>query len=186
LKAVEEQMTKVGTNSVQVEKERAQTEELLKSSNENVEQAKQFSASIEGKITKLIPRLPVPLQEIVKPLLQRVPADPATTKMAAAERVQVIVGLLNEIDKFNNAVSVFSEKRKNEKGDEIAVETLYVGLGAAYFVNDTGDFAGMGTPGSSGWEWTVKSEIAGPVKEVVRIYRNEKPAKFVPLPAVIR
>src|SRR5437868_174239 len=36
LKSVEEQISKVGTNSTQVEKERAQTEVLLKSSNETL------------------------------------------------------------------------------------------------------------------------------------------------------
>jgi hypothetical protein len=128
----------------------------------------------------------VPLQDILKPSINRIPADAANTKAMATERIQVIVGILNELDKFNNAISVFSEKRKSDKGDEIACETLYVGLGTAYFVNDGGDFAGTGTPGPNGWVWTPKPEIASSVKEVVRIYRTEKPARFVPLPAVIR
>src|SRR5439155_16704925 len=37
LKSIEEQIAKVGTNSTQVEKERAQAETLLKSSNESLE-----------------------------------------------------------------------------------------------------------------------------------------------------
>ena len=106
--------------------------------------------------------------------------------MPATERAQVIVGILNELDKFNNAVTIFSEKRNNGKGEEVAVETVYVGLGAAYFVNDAGDFAGSGTPGADGWEWTARSELASPVREVIRIYRNEQPARFISLPAVIR
>ena len=186
LKALEEQMSKLSTNSTQAEKERNQTEESLKSSNESLNQAKQFASSFEGKILKLTPQLPVPLQEILKPLLNRIPTDTANTKTMPTERVQVMVGILNELDKFNNAVSLFSEKRKSDKGDEIACETLYVGLGAAYFVNDKGDFAGTGSPGPTGWVWTPRSEIASSVREVVRIYRNERPAKFIPLPAVIR
>jgi hypothetical protein len=96
------------------------------------------------------------------------------------------VGVLNELDKFNNAVSLFNEKRKNPKGDEVAVQTVYVGLGAAYFVNEAGDFAGTGTLGAQGWEWTAKPEIAPQVQEVVRIYRNERTARFVTLPAAVR
>jgi hypothetical protein len=186
LKQVEEQMGKLSTNSTQVEKERTEAEASLKASNEALDRAKQFAAGFEGKLAKLVPRLPVPLREIVKPLLARLPTDAAATKMQTTERVQVLVGILNEVDKFNNAVNLFSEKRKNEKGEEVAVETVYVGLGAAYFVNDANNFAGTGTPGPNGWEWTVKSEIAAPVREVVRIYRNERPAKFVTLPATIR
>jgi hypothetical protein len=106
--------------------------------------------------------------------------------MGAPERIQVIVGVLNELDKFNNSVTVFSEKRTNEKGEEVAVETVYVGLGAAYFVNAGDDFAGTGRPGQNGWEWTVQPELATPVREVIRIYRNERPARFVALPVGIR
>lgn len=185
LKLVGEQMSKVSTNSAQVEKERTEAEELKKSSNEALDRARQFAADFEGQLKQQIPQLPMPLQEILKPLLLRIPADPKT-RMTVAERMQVIVGILGELDKFNNSVSVFSEKRKNEKGEEVAVETLYVGLGAAYFVNDANDFAGTGVPGPKGWEWTTQSGLAPSVREAVRIYRNERPAKFVSLPAVIR
>ena len=95
------------------------------------------------------------------------------------------VGILNEIDKFNNALNVFSERRKTAKGEEVAVETVYIGLGAAYFVNDSGDFAGMGAPGANGWEWSLRPELGPAVKEVLKIYRNERTAQFVTLPVVI-
>lgn len=185
LKSVEDQISKVSTNSTQVDKELAQAEALSKSSTEILDRTRQLAAGLEGQLTKLVTRLPMPLQEILKPLLNRIPADP-NTRTSAAERLQAIVGVLNELDKFNNTVSVFSEKRKNPKGEEVAVETVYVGLGAAYFVNDAGDFAGMGGPGPGGWDWMIKPELASAVREVIRIYRNERPARFVPLPAVIR
>jgi predicted nucleic acid-binding Zn-ribbon protein len=185
LKAVEEQMSKVSTNNVQVDKERAEAEALKKSAAESLARARQFSAGIEAKIIKLVPQLPAPLQDILKPLLNRLPTDP-NTKISAAERLQVVVGVMNELDKFNNAVAIFNEKRKNAQGEEVAVETVYVGLGAAYFVNESGSFAGVGAPGASGWEWTAKPELADPVREVIHVYRNDRPAQFVALPATIR
>ncbi len=186
LKSVQEQSTRVGTNSVQVEKERMLAESLLKSSTESLDRARAFASEFEGQITKLVPQLPVPLQELLKPFLVRVPANPDTTKMPTTERVQVVVGILNELDKFNNAVTLFSEKRKNAKGEEVAVETVYVGLGAAYFVNDSGDYSGTGSPGPKGWEWTFKPEISAAVRQVIRIYRNEMPAQFIALPVSIK
>jgi hypothetical protein len=59
-------------------------------------------------------------------------------------------------------------------------------LGAAYFVNDAGDFAGIGSAGANGWDWTIKPELASSVREAIQIYRNERPARFVALPATIR
>ena len=186
LKAIDEQMSKVVTNNTQVAKEMTEAEALQKTSNETLGDAKQFATEFETKVKQLVPQLPGPLQDILKPLLARLPADPNHTKMLAAERMQVLVGVLNELDKFNNAVSIFNERRKNDKGEEVSVQTVYIGLGAAYFVNEVGDFAGTGTAGKSGWEWTTKPEIASTVHEVVKIYRNERAARFVTLPASVR
>jgi len=186
LKSIDEQMAKVSTNNTQVTKEMAEAETLKKSSNEARDRAAQFATEFEGKLKKLVPQMPAPLQDIVKKDMSRVPADATNTKMLAAERVQVCVAVLNELDKFNNAVNVFNEKRKNDKGEEVAVQTLYVGLGAAYFVNDTADFAGTGAPGANGWEWSNKPELAPKVQEAVKIYRNEKTAHFLTLPVAIK
>ena len=186
LATVAEQMGKISTNNVQVDKERAEAEALKKSATESLERTREFATGAEVKIVKLVPQLPVPLQEIIRPLLNKIPADASVTKMSAAERMQVVVGILGELDKFNNAVAIFSEKRKNSQGEEVAVETIYVGLGAAYFVNDANNFSGVGTPGAAGWEWTAKPEIAASVRDVIRVYRNEHPANFVALPATVR
>lgn len=186
LKSLDEQMSKVSTNNTQVAREMTEAEALKKASIEALERARQFAAKFEAGLKLQIPGLPAPLQDLLKPLLARMPADSTNTRMLAAERLQVIVGILNELDKFNNAVSVFSEKRKNEKGEEVAVQTIYVGLGAAYFVNDTADFAGVGVPGARGWEWTVQPGLASAVQDAVKMYRNERTARFVQLPVTIK
>lgn len=186
LKSVEEQMGKISTNNVQVDKERAEAEALKKSATESLQRAREFSAEMEAKLIKLVPQMPLPLQEMIRPSLNKIPADAAATKMSAAERMQVIVGILGELDKFNNAVAIFNEKRKNAAGEEVAVETVYVGLGAAYFVNEANNFSGVGTPGAAGWEWTAKPELASSVRDVIRVYRNEHSARFVALPVTVR
>lgn len=186
LKSLDEQLSKASTNNTQAVKEMADAEALKKSSNEARDRAGQFATEFEAKLKKLVPQHPSPLQDIVKKDLARIPADPANTKMLAAERVQICVAILNELDKFNNAVNVFNEKRKNDKGEEVAVQTLYVGLGAGYFVNETGDFAGAGSPGASGWTWTNKPEIAATVQQAVKMYRNEQTAHFITLPVAVK
>lgn len=186
LKSVDEQISKVSTNNSQAEKEMREAQALQKVSQDALDRARQFATEFEGKLKKFVPQLPAPLQDLVKPLMARMPEDSNSTRMLAAERVQVCVGVLNELDKFNNAVNVFNEKRKNGKGEEVAVQTIYVGLGAAYFVNETADFAGVGAPGANGWEWASKPEIAPTVQSAVKIYRNEQTARFVPLPVTVK
>lgn len=186
LKSIEEQMGKISTNNAQVDKERAEAEALKKSATESLARTREFATEAEAKIIKLVPQLPAPLQEIIRPSLNKIPADAAATKLSAAERMQVIVGILGEIDKFNNAIAIFNEKRKNVSGEEVAVEVVYVGLGAAYFVNEANNFSGVGTAGAHGWEWAAKPEIALAVRDVIRVYRNEHSARFVALPVTVR
>lgn len=186
LAGLTDQFSRVSTNSTQVDRERLAAEKDLKESNEFLEHARQLVASLEAKVRSVTALLPAPLTESMQPLLARLPEDAATTRMGVTERVQTVVSLLNEIDKFNGAVTLFSEKRKNEKGEEVAVETVYVGLGAAYFVNQTGDFAGAGRPGAKGWEWSIEPALAERVREVVRIYRGERTAHFVLFPVTIQ
>jgi len=183
---IDEQTAKLATNSAQADKERLQAETQLQSEQTSLERTKEFAADFESRLIKFAPELPTPLQELLKPLLARIPSDAKNTKMPITERVQVLVGVLNELDKFNNAVTIFGEKRNNDKGEAVAVETVYVGLGAGYFVNDAGTFAGMGFPGANGWEWSIKPALASAVREVVRIYRNEQPARFISLPVVVK
>jgi hypothetical protein len=185
LQSIDAQMTKVSTNSSQVMKEMAEAEASKKISTEAIERARQFAVEFETKIQKALPLLPNPLQDLVKKDVARIPANASDTKMLAAERVQVCVAILNEIDKFNNAVSIFNEKRKNESGDEVAVETVYVGLGAAYFVNEANDFSGIGVPGAEGWVWTPKPGLAPAVRQAIKIYRNEHAPTFVRLPVAV-
>ena len=186
LKSIDDQMSKVSTNNTQVAREMNEATALQRLSNQTLDGMRQYATQLESRVKTFAPQLPVPLQDILKPQLARLPADPAATKMLAAERMQVLVGVLNELDKFNNSVNVFyTEKRKNPAGDEVAVQSIYVGLGAGYFVNEAADFAGTGTPGANGWEWAVKPQIAPSVQEVVKIYSNKKAATFVTLPATV-
>ena len=186
LKSVEEQIGKVSTNNAAAERERTQADASLKLSQAAMDRAKGFVTEFEPKLTAALPALPAPLQDILKPLISRIPRDASSTKMATTERVQVLVGILNELDKFNSAVNIFSEKRRNPRNEEVAVETVYIGLGAAFFVNESGDFAGVGSPKAGSWEWASKPELAASVREVIKIYRNEASARFVPLPVVIK
>lgn len=185
LATVRDQMGKLGTNTTQVATERAQAEGQIRQAQATLDRVQVVTGGLENEVRTLLPRLPSPLQETLKPFLHRLPAEGAPTKMGAPERFQALVGILNELDKFNTTLTISNERRKTAAGDDVAVDTLYLGLGAAYFVNDTGDFAGRGSPGVNGWEWTIEPELASAVRECIRVYRNERPARFIPLPVSI-
>lgn len=136
----------------------------------------------EKRVVELKSRLPQPLLEKLEPFLNRIPEDPSKTKLSASERAQTIVGILSEVDKFQSSITVVGELRKNQSGSEIQVQTLYLGLSQAYFVNQQGDFAGTGVPSVSGWDWKIEPALAGKIKKLIGMYENTVPAEFLSIP----
>lgn len=157
--------------------------EQLKAASRTLEEA---VVPLEARTRKLVARLPEPVRERVKVLSQRIPEDSSKTKAPLGERFLNIVGLLNEVNKFNRQVTVTSELRKLGSGATAEVATLYVGIGQAYYVSAKGDAAGVGTATEDGWIWTPNDQAAADIAAAIAILQNEQPASFVPLPIRIR
>ena len=70
---------------------------------------------LEVQIKRVVKILPTPLVEKIKPLIRRLPEDSAHTKLSLGERVQNIVGILSQADKFNATITQTSESRELEQ-----------------------------------------------------------------------
>ena len=141
--------------------------------------------SLEDRTKQILKRLPDPIRERVKPLSQRLPDEKKESKLSVAERFQNIVGILNEVDKFNREISVTSEVRTLKDGSSVEVTALYIGIGQAYYANANGNIAGIGTVSKKDWEWRQANEAASQIIDITSILKNEKVATFVQLPVEI-
>jgi len=186
LKTIGEKMSQVSTNNVQVEKERDLALKQQAELNEASDKVKTLVAGLEKRIKDLAPSFPPPLADKIQTLLKRMPEDPTATRASGLERMQNVVGIVNEVDKFNAAVTVVSEVQKNPAGADVQVETMYVGLAQAYFVDKAGDYAGVGMPAAAGWKWKPQNELAGKIQKSIAMYKNAAPAVFVSLPVHIQ
>lgn len=142
--------------------------------------------SLENRIKKLLSRIPDPIRERVKPLSQRLPDDQKDTKLSVAQRFQNIVGILNEVDKFNREVSAHSEVRSLSNGSSVEVTAMYLGIGQGYYSSADGSVAGVGSAGEDEWVWQEDNAAGGQIKDTISILKNEKAATFVQLPAQIK
>lgn len=142
--------------------------------------------SLEAGVSMMLTRLPQPIQERVKPLSQRIPEDPDATKLSLSERFQNVVGILNEVDKFNRDISVTSEIRTLPDGSSAEVTTLYLGAGQAYYVSANGKIAGTGRSSEEGWVWEPANDAAPQIAQAIAIMKNEAVASFVQLPIEIQ
>ena len=157
--------------------------EKLKEASETL---KGIIVKIEARTIELNKRLPNPLSEHIRPLSQLLPADPSQTKLSISQRFQNVIGILNEINKFNREITPTSEVRTLADGSAAEVTTVYIGLGQAYYVGANGTVAGVGRPSENGWSWEPVNDAAGEITDVISIMKNEKVASFVPLPVKVQ
>lgn len=182
IEALRAKTSEADTSVVETDKKR---DELLRD-NETLRDATQsladMIASLEARTTTLLPRLPAPLQERVKLLSQRIPLDPAATKATLGERFQNVVGILNEVDKFNRDITVALEVRDLPEGGAMEVTTMYLGLGRAYYASANGAVAGFGAATADGWAWTPANDAAPAILAAIAVQANQAPAAFVQVP----
>ncbi|MEO0454301.1 MAG: DUF3450 family protein [Verrucomicrobiota bacterium] len=125
--------------------------------------------------------LPEILSEKIKPLSQKLPDNPDESELSLSQRFQNVVGTLNEINKFNSTITPATQIREIG-GKEAEVKTIFLGLGQAYYVNNEGTLAGVGRPGSNGWDWEPVNQRAPEIMRIFQIMDGELQASFIPLP----
>ena len=79
---------------------------------------------MEGEVRLLFKALPEPVQAKLQPLYQRIPEDTAKTRVSAAERFQNVLGILNELNKTNNEITVSYEVHHLADGKPSEVKVL--------------------------------------------------------------
>jgi len=140
----------------------------------------------EGKIKTLEPVLPPPLRQELEQLFKTIPEDPKASELAIGQRIQPIVAILTQIQKFNQVVTLVDDFREFEAGRTVQTETVYFGLGGAFYVDQANEHAGIGVPGENGWEWTADKALIPAIRNFVDIYRGTQQAKYVSLPVSVK
>jgi hypothetical protein len=146
-------------------------------------------ARLEGRVRSLLPRLPEPIRERVRPLSQSLP-DGDETELSLSQRFQNVVGILDQVDKFNREITLTSEVRTLADGSSVEVTAMYVGISRGFYVDARGTAAGIGSscPGArengapGTWTWTPADEHAEAIAHAIAVHQAEEPAAFVLLP----
>ena len=142
---------------------------------------------MERQALALMALFPDPLKDRTSNVRSRIPLEKKDLRgRSAAERMQNVVAMLNEADRFNSAITLAIEVRKDAEGKDRQVQALYLGLGHAYYSDQGGSFAGVGVPGETDWTWEEKPELGSTIRKVIDIYEIERSAEFVPVPVNIK
>ena len=179
--SLEGEIKQASDDASEADKKRAKLVVDGKNLDESGDRISVFLKKMERRLELWKPRLPQPLIHDLSPAFIKL--NGSSIQSGSAERMQTVVMILDTVQKFDRRVTVSEEIR--ELGDRSSgiVKTLYFGLGAAYYVSEANGDAGIGSPSSSGWNWTSKPEIREHVESALRVVEeNGSRASFVSLP----
>lgn len=143
---------------------------------------KQIAADLERDVIQLVDQFPDSLKKKLKLLTERIPKTPkAADQLGLSTRLQYVIGILGEIEKFNKQISV--EETMQRIGDsDVAVKTIYIGLAVGYYVDGTRSEAGILRPAKGGWVKESRNDLAIDIATAIAVYEREETAQFVNLP----
>jgi hypothetical protein len=146
----------------------------------------QFIADIAPSILAFKAWIPEPLQAQLNPLFVKMTTPGANGTLSLAERMQAIVAILQALNQFDQTVTVHSSLRSLKSGQQVEVETVYVGLGIAYYRSLSGELAGYGQPTHSGWSWSEQAALAPSIEAALAAAKQQIQAtEFIQLPIKI-
>jgi len=142
---------------------------------------------LEKQLRPLLKMFPDPLREKLKPILARFPEDSEKSTASLAERLQNVLGLVDQGNAFNSTITSVKELRTFADGTRAEVTTVYLGLAQAYYTNSEGTLAGVGHPGPEGWVWSPENAQGKQILMAVHMLEGkEKTAAFINLPVKIQ
>lgn len=152
---------------------------VLRSANDIVAKA---LPEMENHLRELYQYFPKPLKTKVQRLVQQLGKG-----RQASDRMAIVIGILNEVDKFNAEFNFDTDEKTLPSGETVLVDVIYLGLGVAYYADKDGTVGGIGIPAEGEWNWTERNDLAPAIRDAVLYYNGDiKPAMLVELPVEIQ
>jgi hypothetical protein len=142
--------------------------------------------TFEARLLEQSKSWPSAFLAMVRVPLSRIPDGTAAQRPPLTMRLQNVVAVLSQFDKFNSVVTKDLAVQEIE-GTPREVTTLYYGFAFAYFVDGTGSHAGYGhpNPAGEGWTWISEPGLASSIQDLVGVFEQTREAVFLALPAKI-
>lgn len=149
-------------------------------------------AGLEKQMVDNLSVFPPPLTEDprVNELMNQVRSDADRKDDAIKEkltsRLNNILNLLAEAEKWQQTIHLRKEMHTNEDGREYNMQVIYIGLASAYAVNESGDFALVGYPKEDGWNFEARNDLAPDILKMLNVLNGDADAQFIQLPVELK
>jgi hypothetical protein len=143
--------------------------------------------SFEIRLKTLFPRLPKPLVDKLKMIMDRLPDDSTKTSLGIAARMQAVIAMITEIQRFDRVVTTGEELMNLSDGETREIYTIHFGLGASYFMTSDSAEGGVGIPAENGWQWESRPQLVPSIQRAIALASgNGVEAGFLSLPVATK
>lgn len=123
-------------------------------------------------LRSLHPQLPPPLVEAWQ---ERLPGFDDSLR-TATEKLQLAVELLQQLDDFDQRITLNETVMQLEDGSNHLVKQLYLGLSHGWYATEDGGFSASGMATADGWRWTPVTDAQAVLDAVAILERRMEPA----------
>lgn len=129
------------------------------------------------ELKSLYPQLPPPLLQAWTEDLPRLD-DPLSS---ATERLQLVLELLQQLNDFEQKVTLNETVMTLDDGRDHLVTQVYLGLSHGWYVTEDQRFAGAGMAERDGWRWTPVTD-GGAIAKIAGILDRRLEPELVSIP----
>ena len=165
-----------------------ETESLLATQKEldlQVQKLEAILSKVEKTLLGLRIQFPEPLQKELEIAFLKITNREKPTDGRLSERFQNALSILAVVQAFDQKVTITETLRTTDRGETYLVDTLYFGLGQAYYTGAKD--AGVGVPSDQGWQWKSFPKLKEPIRKTIAIAQGQRgDISFVNLPISIQ
>ncbi|MCA8968676.1 MAG: DUF3450 family protein [Planctomycetes bacterium] len=183
---LEKQTTEIQAKITESDKSTGELSEKVASFASGNEVIEASIGELETRVRAIAKRLPLVARERIESILAAMPKEGAETKLGIAARFSFVAGCLKLINRFHEEITTAPEIRVASDGRSVAVTTVYFGCGQAFYSDESGSVAGIGTSTNGEWTWIPKTESGEAIKKLVDIAKGKKTAEYVSVPVRIQ
>ncbi|MEM9016237.1 MAG: DUF3450 family protein [Verrucomicrobiota bacterium] len=147
---------------------------------------KSFRGLVESRIGAMVKRLQPKLTSFPPPLRDQTEEAISSLEGPAEHiplqnRVRSLLLILQAFNEFQSTISVHGDLLELD-GELRQVDVLYLGMSRAFYVDESGKFAGIGLPAEKGWSWKEQNGLSSKIREAISIHSRDAAPAFVNLP----
>ena len=165
-----------------------ETESLLATQKEldlQVQQLEAILSKIEKALLALRIQFPEPLQKELEIAFLKITDRETSTDIRLSERFQNALAIFGVVQSFDQKVTITETLRTTEQGQTYLVDTLYLGLGQAYYAGAKD--AGIGVLTDRGWQWESYPALRKLIQKTIAIAQGKRgDISFVNLPVTLQ